>query len=226
MDNSQNEIGLTVQGNNNSLRNKTLNVTAIQRYHAGLSSYIPHLSVDQVREISAVAAGIGRHGDRNALLIKFIFDGCFRVSEAIGVRPADVRKNNNGWTVRILGKGSKPGEVAISATIAAELQAYCYQVKLKENEKIFPITRSQVFRIVTDAFDKSENVIRPSKERDRVGAVHILRHSGAIERLRITGNPKAVQDHLRHASTEMTLRYMKTISQEESLKVQQGVDLW
>jgi len=59
---------------------------------------------------------------------------------------------------------------------------------------------------------------------DGVGAVHILRHSGAIERLRRTGNPKAVQDMLRHRSARMTLRYMKTLSHEESMAIQQAVE--
>jgi len=88
---------------------------------------------------------------------------------------------------------------------------------------IFPISRSQCFRVVCDAFDKA-GVRRPTRDNDRVGAVHILRHSGAIERLRQTGNPKALQDQLRHKSAQMTLRYLKTVSADESLKIQQGID--
>lgn len=225
MENSQNEKALTVRGENTGLRNKTLNVTAIRRANAGSSAYVPHVNVDEVRIISETAKRSGRFGNRNALLIKFIFDSCLRVSEALSVRPCDIQDNPDGWTVRILGKGRKAREVAISSSIAAELQSFCYRESIGNNDRIFPITRSQVFRIVSDAFDKSA-IIKPTKERDRVGAVHILRHSGAIERLRVTGNPKAVQDHLGHVSAEMTMRYMKTISAEESLRIQQGVELW
>jgi len=63
-------------------------------------------------------------------------------------------------------------------------------------------------------------VAKPGK----VGSVHILRHSGALERLRETGNPRAVQDQLRHKSQLMTLRYLKTLSREESLAIQGRVD--
>ena len=73
------------------------------------------------------------------------------------------------------------------------------------------------------AFNKA-GIARPSKEFDHVGGVHILRHSGAIERLRITGNPRATQSHLRHKSALMTMRYLKTLSADESLKIQQAVD--
>jgi integrase len=59
---------------------------------------------------------------------------------------------------------------------------------------------------------------------EHVGTVHVLRHSGAIARLEATGNPKAVQDQLRHKEARMTLRYLKTLSAQESLRIQQGVD--
>ena len=38
------------------------------------------------------------------------------------------------------------------------------------------------------------------------------------------GYPKAVQDQLRHKEARMTLRYLKTLSAQESIKIQQGVD--
>jgi integrase len=52
---------------------------------------------------------------------------------------------------------------------------------------------------------------------------HLLRHSDAIERLRQTGNPRALQVHLGHASPFMTMRYLSTITAEEALKIQQQV---
>jgi len=46
----------------------------------------------------------------------------------------------------------------------------------------------------------------------------------AIERLKQGGNPKAVPDQLQHKSAQMTLRYLKTVSADESLKIQEGID--
>jgi integrase len=221
----KNETALTIRTDNAGLRNKTINVTAIQRADASAADYVPHVSAAQVKLMAVVAGQNNRHGERNALLIKFLFDGCLRVSEALGVRPCDLQRTPDGWTVRVIGKGSKPGVVAISASIAAELQSYCYRAKIGESVSIFPVSRSQAFRIVTETFDKA-GIPRPSKERDHVGGVHILRHSGAIERLRLTGNPRATQSQLRHKSALMTLRYLKTLSADESLKIQQGVELW
>ena len=52
----------------------------------------------------------------------------------------------------------------------------------------------------------------------------ILRHSGAIIRLRNTGNLKALQYHLGHNTSAMTLRYLTTLTQEDALRVQQEVE--
>jgi len=220
---SKNQTALTVRGDSAALRNKTSQVSAIQRAEAGAADYVPHITAGQVKLIATVAGQNSRHGERNALLVKFLFDACLRVSEALGVKPSDLQRTQDGWTARVMGKGSKPGVVAVSASTAAELQSHCYRAKIGENERIFPVSRSQAFRIVTEAFEEA-GIPRPSKERDHVGGVHILRHSGAIERLRLTGNPRATQNQLRHRSALTTMRYLKTLSADESLKIQQGVD--
>ena len=192
MPDSKNETALTIRAVPGQLHNKTADVTAIQRAEAGAADYVQHVTVGQVKLIAVVAGQNKRHGERNALLIRFLFDGCLRVTEALGVRPVDLQRTSDGWTVRVVGKGSKPGVVAISASIAAELQSYCYRARIGES--------------------------------GHVGGVHILRHSGAIERLRLTGNPRATQSQLRHKSALMTMRYLKTLSADESLKIQQAVD--
>jgi len=219
---SQNEKAMILAPKVASLRNKTSQQLAIRRAEAGGADYVVHLSIDQVKQLSE-AAGQSRHGERNRLLVQLLFDGCLRCSEAISIRPCDIVQDYTGWTVKVKGKGNKMALVAISPTLAAQLQAYAYRQKLDENDQIFQITRSQAFRIVTTAFDRA-GIPRPRRDTDKVGAVHILRHSGAIERLRQTGNPKAVQDQLRHKSALMTMRYLKTLSHEESLQIQQRVE--
>ena len=57
---------------------------------------------------------------------------------------------------------------------------------------------------------------------EHVGAVHVLRHSGAIALLEQTGNPKALRDQLRHQDAGMTMKYLKTVSTKRSLEIQQG----
>lgn len=63
-----------------------------------------------------------------------------------------------------------------------------------------------------------------SRKPPHVGAVHVLRHSGALERLKDTENLQALQDQLGHSTAKMTLRYMKTLTAEESVRINQQVD--
>jgi integrase len=152
-------------------------------------------------------------------LIQTHFDGCFRVSEALRLTPESLVQTPYGWVARIIGKGRKVAEVAISSSLASKLLAYAYNKGIKRAERLFPVSSTRVWQIVDRAFEAS-GIRKP----EHVGTVHVLRHSGAIARLAATGKPKAVQDQLRHKEAKMTLRYLKTLSSLESLKIQQQVD--
>ena len=193
---------------------------AIRWASAGGADYVHHLTPEQVKRLAAAAA-CSRHGVRDELLILVIFDACLRCSEALGIIPADIEPAGGGWTIRIRGKGGRLSRVALSPSLAERLAGYARPLDAKA--RLFPMSRPRAFQIIAGAYERA-HLPRPSRARDRVGTVHILRHSGAIERLRRTGNPKAVQDQLRHRSPAMTLRYMKTLAHDESLAIQQAVD--
>ena len=89
MTDGKDETALVVSPKTTTLRNKTSQVTAIQRAEAGAADYVAHVTSGQVK-LAVVASQNRRHGERNALLIKFLFDGCLRVSEALEVRPVDL----------------------------------------------------------------------------------------------------------------------------------------
>lgn len=99
MTDGQNETALTVRADNTVLRNKTSQVSAIRRAEAGAADYVPHVSTGQVKLMAVVTGQNSRHGERNALLIKFLFDGCLRVSEPLGVRPIDLQRTLDGSVV-------------------------------------------------------------------------------------------------------------------------------
>jgi integrase len=208
-------------------RNKNVSLSTIQRSEAGAGDYVSHLSAGDVKLLATVASKNKLHGESDSLLIKTIFDTALRVSEASGHRPCDIHQTPDGRLVHILGKGAggKPGTAAITAATAAELQAFCYRHKIGETSSIFNVCRSQAFRVVQAAYDAA-GIRQPCQARDHVVAVHVLRHSGAIARLAISGNPRAVQGQLRHKSAQITLRYLKTIGHDEAMRIQQNIDIW
>jgi len=197
------------------------NLPAIRKSQDTAADFVPHLRIEEVQQLAKEAEGAARagKGERDSLLIQTIFDGCFRVSEALRLTPETLVQTPDGWVTRITGKGNKVAEIAISSSLASKLLAYAYNKGIKREDPLFPVTSTRVWQIVDRAFQKAG-----IKKPEHVGTVHVLRHSGAIARLAATGNPKAVQDQLRHKEAKMTLRYLKTLSAQESLKIQQGVD--
>lgn len=196
--------------------------SAILRAQAGLATIVPHLTLEDVQRVAAAALGAAhspRRGQRDALLILTMFDACLRVSAALQLTPASLQNTPTGWLCSFIAKGGKYGQAAISPSLVSQLMSYAYTVDLDRSAAFWPVNRHQAFQIVKRAFDLAA-VIKPPG----VGHNHILRHSGAIARLAATGNPKAVQDQLGHVTAAMTLRYLKTLSAQESMEIQKGVD--
>ena len=187
--------------------------TALTRASSGTVSYI---TVEEVKAMIQAVASKKRHQKRDAMFIKLLYMTGLRVSEAISITPRKLVSVNGGWAVDIIGKRKKRGLVAIPEHLVNELRAYAYEKELKLDDKIFPVTRSQAFRIIQQAGEQAgiNKKVYP----------HLLRHTAAVERLKRTGNPKALQYHLGHSSPVMTMRYLNTLQQEEALKIQQDVD--
>jgi integrase len=211
-------------------RNKTSKLPAIMKGEAGQTDYVAHLTKVDILLMIETAKTItkGRRGVRNALLIRTLFDSCLRISECLSLRPCDVQPSGEGYLVQILGKGRNKGKVSVSAITpqtVAQINSYCYEFNIGKQDLIFDISRSQAFRQIENIY-KASGVRQPSTLRDHTGAVHVIRHSGAIYRLSLSGNPRSTQEQLRHKSAGMTLRYLKTISHLESMNIEKSLDIW
>ena len=183
------------------------------------AAFVLHVDLEAVlRLIAAVSEGHPRTGERDGLLIALLFDACLRVSEAISLRPRDLtRTSAGGWVSNVTGKDNKTAQAVLSASLVANLHSYAYRTQITPDRPSFPVSRVRVHQIMQEAFEKA-GIAKP----EHVGAVHVLRHSGAIARLEQTGNPKSLQDQLRHQDARMTLRYLKTVSAKRILEIQPG----
>ena len=114
-----------------------------------------------------------------------------------------------------MGKGNKPRIVAIPEPLVHRLQSYAYAKGITRGQRFFSINRRRAWQIIKAAADRAGVGKRVYP--------HLFRHSDAIERLRQTGNPKALQHHLGHSSPVMTMRYLSTLQEEDSLRIQQQV---
>ena len=82
--------------------------------------------------------------------------------------------------------------------------------------RFFNLTRVRVWQILQVAASKA------GLDYKRVYP-HLMRHSGSIARLRRTGNIRSLQEHLGHADSKMTRRYLATMQVIESLELESKV---
>ncbi len=177
-------------------------------------SIVPYLTREEIKRM--IASLGGRHKTRDELLILLLYQTGLRISEALSLTPRMIGLQDGRAVLFIIGKGKKARMVACPNSLAHRLKSYAYDRRIAVDEKLFEINRKRAWQIVTQ-------VAKGAGIHKRVYP-HLLRHSDAIERLRQTGNPKALQLHLGHSSPAMTLRYLSTLTAEDALRIQQDVD--
>ena len=183
---------------------------------AQASQTVRYITEEDALAVAQTASQNARKGARDELLVLVLFQVGLRISEALGLRPMDKDRFEGRPTLTVIGKGRKLRTVACPDALADRLGSYAYERGLSPGERYFPITRVRGWQIVKEAAQRAGITKRVYP--------HLFRHGDAIYRLRATGDPKALQDHLGHSSVGMTMRYLSTIQAEESLRVQQDVE--
>jgi integrase/recombinase XerD len=171
---------------------------------------VPYLTPE---EIGLIVDKIKK--ERDKLLILLLFQTGLRISEALSITPESITVFEGYPVIHIIGKGKKKRMIACPEVLAYRIRSYCYEHKIDNGEKVFDISRVQAWKMIKKAGKDAgiEKRIYP----------HLLRHSDAIERLRQTGNPKALQHHLGHSSITMVMRYLSTLTQEDALRIEREV---
>ena len=176
---------------------------------------VSFISEEEVYRL-ADAAKTMRDGERNYLLVMTLFQCALRVTEAVKLRVKDKAITGGKHLLMVQGKGNKPRLVAVPEKLSFHLGDFAQRQKLERDDRFFPVSRVRAWQI-----------IKTSAERAGIGRriyCHLLRHGGAIARLRRTGNPKSLQIHLGHADMKMTMRYLATMQTIESLEMESKVE--
>jgi integrase len=163
-----------------------------------------------------------RKAMRDELLVLTLYDAALRVSEGLGLTPSDLLRSGRTYRLNIKSGTSKTGfrQCAISPSMAERVLTFCYQYGIPKHDRIFDVTKRRVHQIV-----ERGAMLAGLEKPEGVGMVHVLRHAGAIARLKATGNARSVQAQLGHTTPDMTMRYFKTITIEEGIEAQSMVDL-
>lgn len=175
---------------------------------------VSYLTPEEVKRLVEIASK-ERQGERNCLLIILLFQSGLRISEALSLTPSHLQKFDGQSIISVIGKGRKLRTISIPERLADRLKGYAYEKKLGANDRFFDINRQRAWQIIKAVSLKAgfNKRIYP----------HLFRHSDAIERLRQTGNPRALQLHLGHASSMMTMRYLNTIQETDAIQIMSTV---
>ena len=183
--------------------------------HGDYTRPVSFITETEVYRIADVARRM-RDGERNYLMILTMFQAALRVTEAVKLRVQDKATVDNKHILLVRGKGDKPRLVAIPEKLSYHLGDYAHRQGLKPEDRFFPITRTRAWQLIKECADKAGI--------DRRIYCHLLRHGGAIARLKRTGNPKSLQIHLGHSDMKMTMRYLATLQTIESLETEGKVE--
>ena len=91
MEQAQNTAMITVE--NSGIRNSSANLSKIIKTQGENSDVISYLKPSDIKLMVIVAKQNKRqkNGDRNAVLIETLYDGCLRISECLSLRPIDIQ---------------------------------------------------------------------------------------------------------------------------------------
>ena len=105
---------------------------------------VPYLTPDEVN-LLVEEARKRRYGERDALLILFLYQTGSRISEALSLTPSKIEVFEGRQVLRVMGKGRKPRVVALPERLADKMRSYAYERTIKLDEKFFPINRQRAW---------------------------------------------------------------------------------
>ncbi len=124
-----------------SLLNKSLATRNTELTRA--TRIVTYLTPEEVRQLESAALTAPRKGERDALLIRVLFQTGLRISEALTLTPKHVELFEGRPSFSVIGKGNKPRRVACPVTLAESLQAYAFRHQLASSERYFALSQSR-----------------------------------------------------------------------------------
>jgi type 1 fimbriae regulatory protein FimE len=173
-----------------------------------------HLTPAEVEQVARAAAKVGRHGFRDAQLIRIGYRHGFRVSELVDLQ----RDQVDLATAEMFVRRKKRGKPAVHRLGGDEIRAlrrlyrdYPHSSYVFSSERLAPLTTSAVRKIVARAGVKAglSFTIHP----------HMLRHSCGFKLVNDGQDTRAIQDYLGHRNIQQTVRYTE-------LKSDRFKDFW
>jgi len=140
---------------------------------------------------------------RDYLMLRVLWRSGIRVSELVNIRPQDIEWYNQ--VINILrAKGGKQRRVLLDQETISLLSRYVLDMKIHEDQLVFPITTRHVWHLVKKYGRMVGLEVHP----------HTLRHSFAIHLVRSGLDLRRVQQLLGHSNLNTTQVYLQFNDQD------------
>lgn len=152
-------------------------------------------------------ANVGRHAQRNRILVQTMYAGALRANEAAQLRKRDVQPHGSGGVLAIFGKGDRSRTVRISPRAFGDL------VRILPDDvdaRIFALSPRMIQRIVNTAAERAAIATAETP------SPHWLRHAHASHALDRGCPIHLVQQTLGHRSVQTTGLYLHARPNESS----------
>lgn len=198
------------------------------------------LTDSELRDLLRQVNVTGKAGLRNKAMLKVMAYGGLRVSEVVGLRTQDVRREDGRLVLEIRdGKGGRDRQVPLADHVSETLEAWMAKRRdlgignghvfctVSEGRSIHPVATSQG---LGDEVTETElepggaistryiqNLVpRLAKQAgiERRVTPHDLRHTAATRMLRETGNIRKVQEFLGHSDVSTTMIYTQVLAED------------
>lgn len=172
---------------------------------------VTYLEPEEARAVIAAVDTSSVGGQRDHALLLLLYNTGARVSEALALRPGDLRLERPRQ-VRFLGKGRKERICPLWSETASALRRVIRPDS--SNEVIFrshrglPLSRDGVAYLLRKYVRLAAKGQSP--QRLRHVTPHMLRHSCAVALLQAGVDVSVIRDYLGHASVATTTRYITT----------------
>jgi integrase/recombinase XerD len=172
---------------------------------------VSYLEPEEARQVIATVDPKSSRGERDRALLLFLYNTGARVSEALAVRPQDLRLDRPRQ-VRLWGKGRKERLCPLWPETASALHLLLSRGASEEllfkNAQGGPLTRDGVAYVLAQYVEKAAATL-PQLRTKRV-TPHVLRHSCAVALLQAGVDVSVIRDYLGHTSVATTSRYITT----------------
>lgn len=142
-------------------------------------------------------------GQRNKLIIEFLYATGVRLSEMINLKKAHI--NLSGTQLKVLGKRNKERIIPFNMELKVQLEAYLKLDEVKSSDYVFVTKNGKklyekfVYRVVNKYLSEVTSIQKKSP--------HVLRHTFATHMLNNGADLNAIKELLGHANLSATQVY-------------------